>query len=61
MKWPNVINNENGTILLITMIILVGVASLHAAGIPIASLADFITGTFQGLASALSGDLADRN
>ncbi len=47
--------------LLITMIILVGAASLHAAGIPFASLADFVSGTFEGLSGVLSGDLADRN
>ena len=47
--------------LLITMIVLVGAASLHAAGIPFASLADFVAGTFEGVAGILSGDLSERN
>lgn len=40
--------------LLITMIVLAGAASLHAAGVPFTSLADFVSGTFEGVAGALS-------
>ena len=47
--------------LLITMIVLIGAAGLHAAGVPLASLADFVTGTFKGVAGALTGDLSNNN
>ncbi len=39
--------------LLITMIILIGAVSLHAAGLPLSSLSDFVSNTFRGVALLL--------
>ncbi len=39
--------------LLITMVILIGAVGLHAAGVPLSSLSDFITETFRGVAALL--------
>lgn len=39
--------------LLITMVILVGAVGLHAAGVPLSSLGDFINNTFRGVAVLL--------
>ena len=39
--------------LLITMVILIGAVGLHAAGVPLSSLSDFITDTFRGVAALL--------
>lgn len=39
--------------LLITMVVLIGAVGLHAAGVPLSSLSDFITDTFRGVAALL--------
>ena len=39
--------------LLVTMVILIGAVGLHAAGVPLSSLADFISNTFRGVAVLL--------
>ena len=39
--------------LLITMVVLIGAVGLHAAGVPLSSLSDFITETFRGVAALL--------
>ena len=39
--------------LLITMIILIGAVGLHAAGLPLSSLSDFVSNTFRGVALLL--------
>lgn len=36
--------------LLVTMIILIGAAGLHVADVPLASLGDFVSNAFQGVA-----------
>ena len=39
--------------LVVTMVVLMGAVGLHAAGVPLSSLGDFITSTFSGVAGLL--------
>ena len=47
--------------LLVTMIILIGAAGLHVADVPLSSLGDFVSNTFQGAAVLLDRLPDERN
>ncbi|MDJ0943194.1 MAG: hypothetical protein QNJ30_07010 [Kiloniellales bacterium] len=47
--------------LMVTMIILIGAVGLHAAGLPLSALGDFIGSTFHGVAGLLGRPPEEQN